>query len=317
MHIDIFNGDADGICALHQCRLQTRQVESRLITGVKRDIRLLKQVENVQECTIDVFDVSLDSNRTFLKKILQNNSVCYYDHHFAGEIPDTPRLKAHIDPSADTCTSLIVNSVIGESYPLWAICGAFGDNLHQAALTLVKKQNLSDRKTEQLREIGELFNYNGYGTSLTDLLFHPLDLYRAVQPYNDPCVFFDDTQIIAELRSAYDDDLAKAMDQKKLPVNSRNGVYIFPGQSWARRISGVFSNFHARKSPDSAHAIFTENEDGTFTVSVRAPLNNKRDADKLCKLFPTGGGRAAAAGVNKLPAAMLDNFLAQFHNIYK
>jgi len=66
MHIDIFNGDADGICALHQCRLQTRQVESRLITGVKRDIRLLKQVENVQECTIDVFDVSLDSNRTFL-----------------------------------------------------------------------------------------------------------------------------------------------------------------------------------------------------------------------------------------------------------
>jgi len=91
----------------------------------------------------------------------------------------------------------------------------------------------------------------------------------------------------------------------------------FAHQTCARRISGVFSNFHARKSPDSAHAIFTENEDGTFTISIRAPLNDKRDADKLCKLFPTAGGRAAAAGINKLPAPMLDNFLAQFHNIYK
>jgi hypothetical protein len=317
MHIDIFNGDADGICALHQCRLHTSQVGSRLITGVKRNIRLLKQIEDVKECTIDVFDISLDSNRIFLDNILKNNDVCYYDHHFAGAIPKSPRLRVHIAPSPDTCTSLIVNSVIEERHPLWAICGAFGDNLHQSALTLAQKQNLSTRQTEQLREIGELFNYNGYGTSLTDLLFHPLDLYRAVQPYDDPCVLFDDTQIITELRSAYNDDLAKAMGQKKLPVSSRNGVYIFPGQPWARRISGVFSNFHARKSPDSAHAIFTENEDRTFTVSVRAPLNDKRDADKLCKLYPTGGGRAAAAGVNKLPAPMLDNFLAQFHNIYK
>ncbi len=317
MHIDIFNGDADGICALHQCRLQTRQAESRLITGVKRDIRLLKQIEDVKECTIDVFDVSLDSNRTFLEKILQNNSVCYYDHHFAGQIPDTQQLKVHIDPSADTCTSLIVNAVIEEAYPLWAICGAFGDNLHQAALILAQKQNLSTEKTEQLHEIGELFNYNGYGTSLTDLLFHPVDLYKAIQPYSNPCAFFNDTQIIADLRSAYNNDLANAMEQKELPGNGRNVVFILPDQPWARRISGVFSNFHARKSPDAAHATLTENEDGTFTVSVRAPMNDKRNADKLCKLFPTGGGRAAAAGVNKLPAAMLDNFLAQFHNIYK
>ena len=35
MHFDVFNGDADGICAL----LQLRQTfpDSKLVTGVKRD----------------------------------------------------------------------------------------------------------------------------------------------------------------------------------------------------------------------------------------------------------------------------------------
>ena len=40
-YIDIFNGDADGILALHQLRLTNPQ-KSRLITGVKRDTKLLQ-----------------------------------------------------------------------------------------------------------------------------------------------------------------------------------------------------------------------------------------------------------------------------------
>jgi len=43
-YIDVFNGDADGICALHQLRL-AEPVESTLVTGVKRDINLLQKVE--------------------------------------------------------------------------------------------------------------------------------------------------------------------------------------------------------------------------------------------------------------------------------
>ena len=42
--IDVFNGDADGICAL----LQLRKAEPRdatLVTGVKRDINLLAKVD--------------------------------------------------------------------------------------------------------------------------------------------------------------------------------------------------------------------------------------------------------------------------------
>ena len=39
MLFDVFNGDADGICALLQLRLE-RPLATQLITGVKRDIQL-------------------------------------------------------------------------------------------------------------------------------------------------------------------------------------------------------------------------------------------------------------------------------------
>jgi hypothetical protein len=42
-HYDIFNGDADGLCALVQLRLQ-HPIETTLVTGVKRDIQLLDRV---------------------------------------------------------------------------------------------------------------------------------------------------------------------------------------------------------------------------------------------------------------------------------
>ncbi|MBL4759360.1 MAG: DegT/DnrJ/EryC1/StrS family aminotransferase, partial [Mariprofundaceae bacterium] len=43
MIYDVFNGDADGLCALHQLRL-AKPAESELVTGVKRDISLLKRM---------------------------------------------------------------------------------------------------------------------------------------------------------------------------------------------------------------------------------------------------------------------------------
>ena len=43
-HYDAFNGDADGLCALHQLRL-AQPLEAVLVTGVKRDIALLKRID--------------------------------------------------------------------------------------------------------------------------------------------------------------------------------------------------------------------------------------------------------------------------------
>ena len=60
-YIDIFNGDADGICALHQLRLHNPQ-KSRLVTGVKRDTLLLKHVVSAHDSVITVLDISSHTN---------------------------------------------------------------------------------------------------------------------------------------------------------------------------------------------------------------------------------------------------------------
>ena len=52
-------------------------------------------------------------------------------------------------------------------------------------------------------------------------------------------------------------------------------------------------------------------------VSVRAPLNNKKGADQICRQFPTGGGRAAAAGINNLAASDLAKFTDVFSSFYQ
>jgi len=42
-YVDVFNGDADGLCALHQLRL-AEPVDGELVTGLKREIDLLDRV---------------------------------------------------------------------------------------------------------------------------------------------------------------------------------------------------------------------------------------------------------------------------------
>ena len=101
---DVFNGDADGICALLQLRLAEPRV-SRLITGVKRDISLLDRVDAVSESRVTVLDISLDKNHDHLKRLLDTGSdVLYIDHHFASDIPKTPNLEAIINCAPDVCT---------------------------------------------------------------------------------------------------------------------------------------------------------------------------------------------------------------------
>lgn len=62
MHFDFFNGDADGICALIQLRL-TKPLASVLLTGVKRDIKLLDKIKVNKGDQLTVLDVSLQKNR--------------------------------------------------------------------------------------------------------------------------------------------------------------------------------------------------------------------------------------------------------------
>ncbi len=319
MHYDIFNGDADGICALHQLRLAEPKPDACLITGVKRDIVLLarEELSDIKDDSLTVLDISLDSNRDPLLHLLKrNNSITYIDHHAANPVPVNDCLKTHIVFQADTCTSLIVNSLLDNSYAPWAICGAFGDNLHGPAHKLAETLALSETDLSRLREIGELLNYNGYGATLADLHFHPQDLYAAVSNYSNPLAFFQNSSELTQLREGFESDMEQALACKEYPNSSKNRVYLLPDTPWARRVAGVFANLKAREKVDAAHALITENSDNTLRISVRAPLSDRRDAMTLCKQFPTGGGRAAAAGINSMPSSMLDDFLTAFNTTY-
>jgi hypothetical protein len=78
----------------------------------------------------------------------------------------------------------------------------------------------------------------------------------------------------------------------------------------------VFSNDLTNQAPDRAHAVLSAKPEGGYVVSVRAPLNRREGADQLCRRFPTGGGRAAAAGINHLPDDQQEAFLQAFAESY-
>jgi len=126
---DIFNGDADGICALQQLRLEEPRA-SVLVTGVKRDVRLLERVKATAGDELTVLDISLRSNAADLRRLLDAGArLRCFDHHAVGELPQHTNLKAFIDTAPDTCTSLIVDRYLGGRQRMWAVVAAYGDNL--------------------------------------------------------------------------------------------------------------------------------------------------------------------------------------------
>ncbi len=317
MQIDVFNGDADGICALIQYRL-ANPAEAQLITGPKRDIQLLEQVQVQAGDQVTVLDISLEKNRQDLDRILAEGAdVFYVDHHQAGELPKHPKLKTLIDTDANVCTSLLMDQHLSGQYRAWAVTAAFGDNLIDSAKTAAKPLGLSEQDLQKLNELGVCINYNGYGATVSDLHFAPDALFRELSAYSSPFAFMADNKCVYEqLLTGYTDDMALAMAVKPEYQTDSIAVYILPDLAWARRISGVFGNELANLAPSRAHAVFTYTEQGDYQISVRAPLTNKTGADVLCASFPTGGGRKSAAGVNHLPLSQLQAFIAAFERQY-
>lgn len=317
MHFDVFNGDADGICALIQLRLD-RPLASKLITGIKRDIQLLDKFDVSSGDHITVLDISLQKNSARVNEFLNRGAhIFYVDHHQPGDIPKHPHLKMLINTDSAVCTSLLVNQYLNGKYPLWAITAAFGDNLNHSAEQLAAALNLSQTELETLKNLGIYINYNGYGGSIDDLHFAPDKLYREMAGFQSPFDFIGNNHdIFAQLEQGYQEDMANA--QRLVPEYQSDAVAVFilPDTAWARRVNGVFGNFLSNLHPTRAHAVITHNKDDDYQVGVRAPLSNKTGADELCSAFPTGGGRKAAAGINHLPGDRLNIFIKKFEDFY-
>ena len=312
MYYDVFNGDADGLCALHQLRLAEPRAAT-LLTGVKRDIALLRHVPPQAGLCIDVFDISLDSNIDALQALLAAGAkLRYFDHHSASHAPQHPALHSFIDESPDVCSSLLVDRYLGGRYRPWAIAAAFGDNLTDIATRLATEAGLDPTQTAALQQLGILLNYNAYGETVADLAIAPDVLYRAMQPYPSPFDFIAGAPQFAELAACYSSDNARLGQLQPLAQQAHAAVYQLPAEKWARRISGILANRLTGDDPTKAYAILSSSADGSLQVSVRAPKQGGKSAAELCRQYPSGGGRVAAGGINRLPPEALDEFIQRF-----
>jgi hypothetical protein len=311
---DVFNGDADGLCSLRQLRLAA-PCDSVLVSGPKRDTALLARVDAVAGDSVTVLDVSMAANRGALERLLAGGvAVHYFDHHHVGEMPQHPNLVAHLDTSPDVCTAMLVDRALDGAHRIWAVAAAFGDNLAGAADALAATLALGAGDRDRLRALGETLNYNGYGDDVEDLLVDPVSLYRMLAQHTDPRAFVAEAPVFAELAGRRRDDLDRAARQRPSFAFSGATVHVLPAESWSRRVRGEFANDLANRVPHLAHAVLTPNRRGHYTVSLRTPDGG---ADAFCLGFPTGGGRAAAAGINDLPAERLPEFLRRLDRAFR
>ena len=318
-HSYVFNGDADGLCALQQLRL-TGGPPGSLVTGVKRDIALLDRVvgQGLGSCT--VLDISLDVNRAGLVALLAaGTSVQYFDHHFAGEIPQDPRLEAHIDLAPNVCTSILVDRHLGGSCRAWAAVGAFGDSLVEEGRALAAAVGL-EGAADALREIGVAINYNAYGETVEDLHVAPVALAEEMLRYPDPLELAARSQAVRRLAEGDRTDMALAQRIEPAQRSAGAVMFVLPDAAWARRVTGTLANDLAKAHAGDAVALLSPKSretGGGYVVSLRVPRDARVSAESFCRRFPTGGGRKTAAGINHLPAEALDDFRAAFESEFR
>ncbi|HYD61240.1 MAG TPA: hypothetical protein VEC35_12825 [Noviherbaspirillum sp.] len=297
---------------MHQLRLACPR-DAVLVTGVKRDIDLLKRVPCESGVEVTVLDISLDTNVQSLRRILAGGGrVTYVDHHSAKHAFSHPRLQLWWDDAPDVCTSILVDRLLQGRFRKWAIVAAFGDNLAAPAQALAGMAGLHAREIDALEMLGRLINYNAYGELVEDLCVAPDELYRAIHPFHDPLDFIFSSMHYPILADGYHSDLERMENLHPCLTSALGELYILPPTPWARRISGVLANSLAARGDGRSFAVLTERTDGSYVVSVRSGRPALLAADAFCERFESGGGRKSSAGINVLPASDLDYFIRAF-----
>ena len=315
MHFDVFNGDADGLCSIVQLRLAQPR-DSVFVTGAKRDIALLDRVQAKRGDSVTVLDVSAHANRAALDRLAgEGVAVEYFDHHFVGDAALPRGVVAHIDTSPDVCTGMLVDRHLRGRHRIWAVVAAFGDNLVDAAFDLAAPLAVVGGALEALRDLGDALTLNSYSDRVEDAFIPPAELAHVLIVHADPLRFIATSPVYAAIDATRRDDVAIA--RAAAPAYALPGalVYVLPDAAWARRVRGIFGNEIANAHPALAHAVVTVREDGDYAVSVRAPRANPYGADALSREFQ-GDGRAAAAGIGRLPREELREFVARLADYY-
>lgn len=307
----VCNGDADGLTSVLQWRLHDRS-PARLVTGLKRDIALLKQVPVEHADEVLVCDLSIARNREPLQRLLDAGvRVRYFDHHVPGPVPVHDKLELHVDTDPQLCTSLLMDRYLAGRFHAWALVGAYGDALTAVAHRHAAAAGFGGAEREALRRLGEAINYNAYGESAEDVRIAPAALFERMVRHEDPLEMVAHEDIVDELDRQREDDLQHALDVEPAVDQPAARAVVLPDAPWSRRVIGCLANVLAAAAPRQAQAVLRQRADDTLLVSVRAPRATPGGADAFCAGFG-GGGRAGAAGIEALPQADLPRFLAAF-----
>lgn len=306
--IDVCNGDADGLCAVVQWRL-AHPARSELVTGLKRDIELLERVQAGPGDDVLVCDVSMQRNGPALRRLLEQGArVRYFDHHHPGEVPVHPHLQAYLDGDPRLCTSLLMDRFLQGRHRAWALVGAYGDNLGAEADRLAEAGGWDAAQRAVLRRLGEAINYNAYGDTPADVLLAPAELFEHLRRHPDPLQAWAGDPVFAQLDERRRTDLEQGLQAPLRWESARAVVRELPDAPWSRRVVGVLANEMAQRDPARAQVVL-QSRNGGYLVSLRAPQDSAARADTLCRRFG-GGGRAAAAGIDRLREDQVPAFLA-------
>jgi hypothetical protein len=307
----VFNGDADGLCGQHILFLEFGPPSLR-VTGLKRDIELLRRLPTDAAGHVHALDISLKRNLPALSVLLDrgNVKVTWYDHHEPGQPPSHPSLELHVNQAPETCTAAIVNAVRGHRHPLWAALAAFGDNQPATGSSLASAGGASAHEAQLLRRAGSLVNYNAYGEVPSDQLFPAGDLAKRMEAYSSALDFCWDAPIFGPLAAQFEADREALQSLSPLADLPRAKAFVVPDAPFARRYAGTWANERALERPEEALAVLHAVSDG-YRVSLRSPRAGGPAASDLAMEFG-GGGRKLAAGIDALPAGELERFLRRF-----
>lgn len=308
---DVCNGDADGLCAVRQWRLH-EPAPATLVTGLKREIALLQRVPAELADEVLVCDVSLDRNRAALLPLLERGArVRWFDHHAAGTVPSHPHLEAHLDFGAEVCTSLLVDRFLCGCQRAWALVGAYGDDLRAVADHLAEDSGFDAAQRAALQRLGRAINYNAYGDDESDVCIAPAALYGLMARHADPFGMLRAEPVVDAIDAQREADLHAALALAPAWQSEAARVVVLPDATWSRRVAGVLANELAAARPAQAQAVLRPTRGRDFMVSVRAPRRTPQGAQAVCAAFG-GSGRAAAAGIDALPASEFERFVQAF-----
>lgn len=298
-HFDVFNGDADGLCALQQLRL-AQPKDAVLIAGFKGDHDLLQRVAAHPGDTVTMLDIPVEANWQALQELLGIGvSVECFDHHPASGL-EHPLLRLRLDPAPRVFTSLLVDRYLSGQHRAWAVVGAFGDDRPVVAEEMARCIGLDQKKTRLLKMLGECLNYNAYGGNAADLAIPPALLHQYMAPFRDPLQFVRQCDLFMQMAQHLAGDLALAMDVRPILQTDRLTAVLLPDAAWARRVIGIYANHLARLDPGRICAVLVPNGRNAMSVSLRAARQCGAPAGRLARRHG-GHGRPTAAGISDFP----------------